>query len=81
MNTEEFDDQNKWSDIAKGLLKAELVKRNISFKDLATLLKEEYGIDENPTNLSNKIARGTFSASFMIQCLKVIKCDTLRIEW
>lgn len=72
--------QHQWPDIARGMLKSELAKRNVSLKQLAVMLKETYDIDENPTNLSNKISRGTFSAIFMIQCMKVIGCENLRID-
>ena len=72
-------EQLVWVDMAKGLLKSELARRSLSMKDLAERL-EDIGVFENPTNLSNKINRGSFSAVFMLQCLKAIGCEQLRVE-
>lgn len=68
-----------WKDYTKGILKAELAKRNISYTELAQMLGDR-GIEESPQNISNKIARGTFGAIFMIQVLDVINCDQLQLH-
>jgi 3-mercaptopyruvate sulfurtransferase SseA len=67
-----------WQDRAKGLLKAELKRRNVSYKDLADKLAA-LGVDENDRNIANKLARGGFSAVFLIQCLDAIGCNTLHL--
>lgn len=67
-----------WKDKAKGLLKIKVVKRNLSYIDVAERLKQ-LGIEETPQNISNKIARGTFGAIFMLQVLTAIGCDEIRI--
>lgn len=64
---------------AKGLLRAEMVRRNLSYEDLAEKLKG-IGVEESPKNLSNKIGRGSFTAGFMLQCLGVMGCETLRLD-
>lgn len=69
----------EWKDRVKGILKAEIARRNVKYKDLAVTLEEAYGVKESPQNLSNKIARGTFSAIFMFQILEAIGCNSLRI--
>jgi hypothetical protein len=71
--------QDEWADKAKGLLKSELAKRSLSMKDLAERL-EKLRIIETPPNLSNKIARGAFSAAFLLQCLTAIGCDHIRLD-
>ncbi|MBW5290329.1 MAG: hypothetical protein Rsou_1565 [Candidatus Ruthia sp. Asou_11_S2] len=68
-----------WKDYTKGILKAELAKRNISYTELAKMLGDR-GIEESPQNISNKIARGTFGAIFMMQVLDTIGCDKLFID-
>lgn len=68
-----------WKHKAKGLLKSEIVKRNLSYVDVAERLKQ-LGIEETPQNISNKIARGTFGAIFMLQVLTAIGCDEIRIR-
>ena len=67
-----------WKDKAKGLLKSEIVKRNLSYIDVAERLKQ-LGIEETPQNISNKIARGTFGAIFMLQVMTAIGCDEIRL--
>lgn len=68
-----------WSEKVKGLLKAELKKRNISYKQLADLLAT-LGVYETDRNIANKLARGGFSAAFLIQCLSAIGCETIHLE-
>ncbi len=69
----------EWQARVKGMLKAELKRRNVTYKDLSVRL-EAMGIHENERNLNNKISRGGFSAVFLIQCLAAAGCQTLRIS-
>ena len=62
------------SDTAKGLLKAELKRRNMSYADLVEKLSE-MNIVETEANIRNKLSRGTFTAAFFIQCLIAIGCE------
>jgi len=64
---------------AKGILRAEIKRRNLNYDDLAEKLAE-IGIKENARNLSNKIARGGFTAGFFLECLTAIGCHTVRVE-
>lgn len=68
-----------WNDKVKRLLKSELVRRGISNTDLANML-EQIGIEETKSSIDSKISRGTFSASFFLQCLTVIGCEKIEIE-
>jgi hypothetical protein len=68
-----------WQERVKGLLKAELKKKGIGYKELADKL-EAIGIHETDRNIANKLARGGFSAVFMAQVLTVIGCHTLHLE-
>lgn len=68
-----------WEQKAKGLLKAELKKRDLTYLQLSEKLAA-VGITETPENIANKISRGKFSAVFLIQCLEVVGCHTLRLE-
>lgn len=67
------------NDKVKRLLKSELVKRGIKTSDLALLLNQE-GINETKSSIASKINRGTFSATFFMQCLSVIGCTKVEIE-
>jgi hypothetical protein len=68
-----------WQAVVKGLLKAELARRNLSDADLAEKLAM-IGVKDNERNLSNKIGRGTFTAIFFVQCLEAIGCHTIHLE-
>ncbi len=68
-----------WQERAKGVLKAELKRRNVSYKELVEKLGE-LGVEENDRNIANKLARGGFSAAFMIQCLAAIGCETVHLD-
>lgn len=69
----------EWQDRVKGILKAELKRRNLSYKQLAEKL-EAMGIHESERNINNKISRGGFTAVFFVQCLTAIGCQSLRLE-
>jgi hypothetical protein len=62
-----------WRVRVKGLLKAELKKRNLSYADLAEKFAD-IGIKDCERNISNKISRGSLTAVFFIQCMAAIGC-------
>ena len=64
---------------AKNILKAELKRRGLSYRDLAEKLAT-IGVQETERNLNNKISRGGFSAAFLLQCLDAIGSDTLHLR-
>ena len=69
----------EWQARVKGMLKAELKRRNVTYKDLADRL-EAMGVHESERNINNKISRGRFSATFFIQCLIAAGCKNLLLE-
>jgi hypothetical protein len=71
--------EDDWADRAKGLLKAELKRRNLTYHELAERLTAA-GSPENARNLTNKISRGSFTAAFLLQCLDVIGCRTVHLD-
>ncbi|HMN51845.1 MAG TPA: DUF6471 domain-containing protein [Xanthobacteraceae bacterium] len=68
----------KWQARVKGLLKAELKRRDVSYKELVEKL-EKIGVKESEANIANKLSRGGFSAVFLLQCLDAIECKSLHI--
>ena len=73
------DTEKQWQDQVRGMLRAELARRNISYVDLTDRLSS-IGVLDNPKNLSNKIRRGTFTAAFFVQCMKAIGCNTIQLD-
>jgi intergrase/recombinase len=71
--------EDEFAQKAKRLLRAEMVKRGVSYEQLAEKLRD-LGIEETPVNIRNKVARGKFMASFMLQCLQAIGVQVLRLE-
>lgn len=69
----------QWENKVKGLLKAELKRRNVSYQDLVSKLAA-LGVSETPENIANKISRGKFTAVFLMQCLEAIECQTIRLS-
>lgn len=63
----------------KGILKAELKRKGLSYRDLAEKLAE-IGVKHTELNIKNKISRGGFTAAFFVQCLVSIGCQTVRLE-
>lgn len=71
--------ERDWTAYTKGLLRGEMVKRQISYAGLVEKLAA-LGIRETEANLRNKISRGSFTGAFLIQCLVAIGCTALRLE-
>ena len=69
----------EWQDLVKGLLKAELKKKNVGYRDLAEKLTA-MGIPETERNISNKLSRGSFTAVFFVQCLLAIGTHSVRLH-
>jgi len=69
----------EWADRVKGLLKAELKRRNVTYEQLAGQLAG-LGVHETPENIANKISRGKFTAVFLVQCLDAIGCKSVPIS-
>jgi hypothetical protein len=75
---DDIDWEKLWEKRMGLFLRAEMKKRNIDSKDLSNLLAITYGINQTSGAIDKKISRGSFSAVFFIQSLKVIgyeKCD------
>lgn len=67
-----------WENQVKGLLKAELKRRNVTYAQLVDRLAA-YGVVETEPNIRNKISRGKFTAVFFVQCLEAIGSKDLRL--
>jgi Domain of unknown function (DUF6471) len=69
----------EWEARVKGLLKAELKRRNVSYAQLVDKLAAIGVVDSEP-NIRNKLSRGKFTAVFMLQCLEAIGASSLRLQ-
>lgn len=71
--------ENEWNEAAKGALRAELKRRDLTYIDLADRLKA-VGIEETPNSIAKKVNRGTFSAAFLLASMKAIGCPAVRVD-
>lgn len=62
----------------KEILKGEIKRRGLTYADLVTRLGEQ-GIVETEANLRNKISRGSFTATFFMQCLVAMGCQQVQL--
>jgi len=67
----------EYEEKAKNLLKAELKRRGVGYRELAEKLTA-MGAPETERNLANKISRGGFSGAFLLQCLEAIGAKEIR---
>ncbi len=72
-------DAAEWQARAKNLLKAELKRRGVTYAGLAEKLGA-IGVHETEPNIRNKIARGGFTAVFLLQVMAAIGVKELRLD-
>lgn len=72
-------DERDWTTYVKGLLRAELKRRNVGYRDVAEKLGA-IGIHETERNITNNISRVGFTAAFFVQCLIAVGCHTVRLD-
>lgn len=70
---------SEWEAKVKGLLKSELKRRNVTYAQLVDKLAA-IGVAESEPNIRNKLARGKFTAVFLLQCLEAIGASSLRLS-
>ncbi len=71
--------EKEWEDRVKGLLKAELKRRNVTYAELVGKLAD-IGVHDSEPNIRNKISRGKFTAVFFLQCLHAIGVRSVILE-
>jgi hypothetical protein len=70
----------EWQALVKGILKAEMKRRGLTYEALSAKLAEQ-GTPSETHVLRNKVSRGGFSAVFLVQCLKAMGCSTLHFDF
>jgi Domain of unknown function (DUF6471) len=69
----------EWSEDVKRMLRAEMTRRGITYEQLSEKLAA-IGVVDSPVNIRNKVARGKFTAVFLVQCLAAMGAQTLRLD-
>jgi hypothetical protein len=68
-----------WQAKARNLLKGELRKRDIAYKELVERLAK-IGVKDTVQGVTNKFHRGGFSAVFLLQVLEAIDCKKITLS-
>ena len=71
--------EKEWAERVARYLKAELKRADVTYEELALRL-QEYGFDETKASITNKLARATLSAHFLLASLAAIGRYSLHIE-
>jgi hypothetical protein len=71
--------EDDWAEQAKRIVRAEMVRRGVTYETLAERLAA-LGVHDTPVNMRNKIARGKFAPAFMLQVLESIGCKAFNIK-
>ena len=69
---------SSWVNLVKGILRAETTRRQMTYEQLAEKLAN-IGVEDTALLISNKVARGGFSAVFFVQCLEAIGAREIRL--
>lgn len=68
-----------WENEARRILKAEIVRRGLTYSLLAKRL-QAMGFHETERSVANKMSRGTFSFVFFLQCMKAMGANSINFE-
>lgn len=71
-------ERTDWEAKARGILRAEMAKQNVTYSQLLEKLKS-IDVEEDERNLRNKVSRGKFTAAFMLQCLAAMGVNDIRL--
>lgn len=66
-------EKTDWEVFAANMLKAELKRKGVTYAQLAEM------IGDKEVNIRNKLARGKFSAAFLLECLRAIKVERISL--
>lgn len=72
--------EEEWAERVRAYLKAELVKAEVTYTELAKRLKRHGFKDETEASITAKLKRGTFAATFLLAALAALEADGVRLE-
>ena len=68
-----------WADRASRFLKAELKRADVTYEELAARLNAK-GWKETKASVANKLARGTFTATFFLATLAALELEGVKLD-
>lgn len=72
--------EKEWAERAAAFLKHKIRESEITYVELAKRLKKHGHKTESEASIANKLARGTFPATFFLACLAALELDGVALE-
>lgn len=69
-----------WEERAARYLKAELKRADVTYEELAARLSKHGFKGETKASIANKLARGTYAATFLFACLSALGLEGVKLE-
>jgi hypothetical protein len=69
----------EWAERAAAFLKHKLKDTEVTYAELAKRLKK-HGLKETEASIANKLARGTFPATFFLACIAALELEGVALE-
>ena len=70
----------EWAERAAAFLKHKLREGEVTYVELAKRLKKHGFKGETEDSITNKLARGSFPATFFLACLAALELDGIALE-
>ena len=72
--------EREWAERAAAFLKHKLREGEITYVELAKRLKKHGFKAETEASITNKLARGSFPATFFLACLAALELDGVALD-
>ena len=72
--------EQEWAERAAAFLKHKLREAEVTYSELAKRLKKHGFKSETEASITNKLARGSFPATFFLACLAALELDGVALE-
>ena len=72
--------EEEWAERAASFLKHKLRQAERTYSDLAKKLKKHGFKGETEASITNKLKRGTFSATFFLACIAAMELEGVALE-
>lgn len=71
--------EEEWAERAAAFLKHKLKDTEVTYAELAKRLRK-HGLKETEASITNKLARGTFPATFFLACIAALELEGVALE-
>ncbi len=72
--------EEEWAERAAAFLKHKLRESEVTYAELAKRLKKHGFKAETEASITNKLARGTFAATFFLACIAALELDGVALD-